>query len=51
VIVPKLAGPSWAAGAPKFAVFTRLNASSRKLDRALTSDAHATHEREIDIVV
>ena len=29
VIVPKLAGPSCAAGAPKFAVFSRLNTSKR----------------------
>src|SRR5262245_60961113 len=29
VIVPKLAGPSCAAGAPKFTVFSRLNTSRR----------------------
>src|SRR5262245_41243138 len=29
VIVPKLAGPSCAAGAPKFVVFSRLNTSRR----------------------
>ena len=29
MIVPKLAGPSCAAGAPKFAVFSRLNTSRR----------------------
>jgi hypothetical protein len=29
VIVPKLAGPSCAAGAPKFVVFRRLNTSNR----------------------
>lgn len=51
VIVPKLAGPTCAAGAPTLAVFSRLKTSYPQLELAPASDADATHQREIDIAV
>ncbi len=45
------AGPSCAAGAPKFTVFSRLKTSRSQLDRARTTDPDATHHGEIDVAV
>ena len=46
---PELAGPNCAAGAPKFAVFSRLNTSTSSIARPPPTPA--THHREIDIAV
>ena len=51
MIVPKFAAPCTAFGAPRFAVFSRLNTSARSSIARLPPSRHAPHQREIDVAV